>query len=158
MYRHIFTVLAVVAALFSGYAVVAITDAERNAERQANLASFETCPRQRADAVACARRYGDSDGDGMITAAEIDAVIARYLTIPERTLVWLAQKLGLEDTRTVLAHCDADQDGRISQQDFEASADTCLKDCGRVMKFFKFVCERAERADSESKHARRPKH
>lgn len=120
--------------------------------------SFADCKWQRSGAIDCAQRYLDLNGDEYITRDEIEAGMAKYLTTMERTVVWLAKKLGLEDTDTVLRHCDLDNDGRISRSDFLGSTHTCIATCERVGKFFHFICDRAEEAEHAAAAAAKHNH
>lgn len=151
-------VLALASSIRSGGALAAEDAHELALRRERNAASFATCDHQRSDAVACAMRFADTDHDGAITAAEIDAAKARYLPLAERVGVWLADVVGLETTQAVMRKCDDDGDGRITLDDFERSADSCLADCGRVNLLFKLVCAHAYEEERALAHERYAQH
>lgn len=113
---------------------------------------FETCSHQRVDAVACALRFGDLDGDARISPAEIDTLKRHYLSTMMRVGAWVAEKIGAESTETIMQKCDYDEDGFISASDFEASIDTCLAACSRVNMLFDIICNHA--IEEERMHAR----
>ena len=144
--RWIF-VFALALALCAG--VRAEVDAAVRAQR---AREFETCDYQRADAAACALRYGDTNGDGLVSPAEIDAMKARYLSVVMRAGAWIAAAVG-QSTAVMMRKCDFDGDGYLSRSDFDLSADTCLADCRRVTLLFKYVCSKAIAEERARAHA-----
>lgn len=106
-------------------------------------AAADDCAHRRDEAVACARKYCDLDHDGLISAHEIEEVRARTLHWYERLVAYVTD----ESTAVVMEHCDADGDGYISRADFERTERTCLRDCEAVTAFFKYVCDRARKAE-----------
>lgn len=118
-------------------------DAEILAERAENARGFETCRYQRKDAIACSVRYADTDRDGHISEAEVEAMMQRYLSAPMRLGAWLAATFKRESAGTIVRKCDYDGDGLISRSDFELSFDTCLNKCAKVELFFSLICNKA---------------
>lgn len=114
---------------------------------------FETCAYQRADAADCVLRYGDLDGDDLISPAEADEVKRRYLSWVMRAGAWLAEKIGLESTAAIFKKCDYDRDGFLSRRDFELASETCLVDCARVNQIFEYVCNKAIAEERARAHA-----
>ena len=102
------------------------------------VVAAESCAHSRADGYECISRYGDLDGDGLLTRDEIDVLRARSLHYYERALGWIAG----ETTDTVMLHCDYDGDGVISASDFYASTKTCLRDCNAVESLFEYIFDR----------------
>lgn len=120
---------------------------DRVCQASENERSFVGCEHQREDAIECAQRYGDRNHDRLISSDEVDWMRSHYLSKVERTLVWIAEKFGLDTTREVMEKCDYDGDGAISEEDFALTRDTCLKNCDRVSKLFHFICDRAAAQD-----------
>lgn len=96
------------------------------------------CRYSRELAVACGREVTDMNGDGLITANEIDAARAASIHWYEKPLALLFT----ESTEKIMRDCDMDQDGAISQQDYELSALTCLSTCFVVEKTVDYLCAR----------------
>lgn len=117
---------------------------KRARDRRANALSFETCEYQRSDVISCAIRFGDTNGDAYIDAAEIGALVKRYVGAGARTLLALGSWVGaVESVDVMVKKCDYDGDGRISLSDFERSYETCLAYCSRVKLLYDVVCSRA---------------
>lgn len=101
------------------------------------------CKHERTDAVECAIRYLDLNGDDLLSRHELEMMRHRLLYPHER--------LAMESVATVLAHCDHDKDGYISAWDFEQSKKTCLNTCTKVDMFFEYICERAAKGENHDR-------
>ena len=96
------------------------------------------CQHTRADAHACALKYGDSNGDGRISREEIDNLRSRSLHYWETAISWIAGK----NADAILNDCDVNGDGYLDADDFNQSADACLATCKDITDFFYYVCDR----------------
>jgi hypothetical protein len=101
--------------------------------------SLKHCKYTRESAVKCAQKYADLNGDGLICSAEIEALKAAVLWLPER--IWSM----LHSASNTMEHCDHDRDGYISEHDFYHSTRTCLATCEGLVDFTERICQRAER-------------
>ena len=73
----------------------------------------------------------DRNGDGVLTMDECEFARNCYFNAAER-------QFG-ETCKTVFDRCDCDQDGEITQTDFEMSYFTCLKDCEAGIRIYKYI-------------------
>lgn len=83
------------------------------------------CTYTRADAVDCIARYVDTNGDRVVTVAEIDAARDRYtgplLKLIERVVAWRVDV----STEKILHDCGGRADGTFTEQAFLKSK-TCM--------------------------------
>jgi hypothetical protein len=112
---------------------------EARLPRSAYSDDLRNCQFDRNDAIDCAVKYGDLNGDRLLDANEIVTLKAAMFTILERFVALLYP------VSHIMEHCDADQDGKISESDFDKSLETCLATCDRVTTFNRLVCTRAKR-------------
>jgi hypothetical protein len=103
-------------------------------------ADVRDCDYSRGEALKLARLYGDVDRDNRLCTAEISLYKHKTLYFYER---WL---LALHPNSNIMAHCDLDGDGFITQDEFENSYDTCLHTCEDITMFFQYFLERSERS------------
>lgn len=99
--------------------------------------SLIKCKYSRADAIKCAKKYGDTNNDNAICFREIEQLKDAVLWI------WETIIMSLYPSQNIMKRCDFDQDGYITDEDFENSKDTCLHDCDALHDFFNYVCNRA---------------
>ena len=97
------------------------------------------CAYKREEALRLARIYGDVDLDNRLCSAEISLYKANTLYFYER---WL---LALHPNNNIMDHCDIDQDGYITEEDFANSLDTCLHTCDDITTFFEYFLQRSAR-------------
>lgn len=119
----------------------------------------DVCTPSREEATACARKYVDTDHDGLVTVKELDAARDRNLSWLERMI----SSIAAESNERILAKCDVDGDGFISEQDFAMTNlspaekkdpakinNSCLVKCASIEKFFKYLCKREEAREKEA--------
>lgn len=96
------------------------------------------CPVSREKLIGCIderRSAFDLDGDGALDEGEMRTLFSE--TIPKIYHPFLRRVGGVEST---MKHCDVDQDGRISQKDFDESASTCLASCWKRVGAAQILC------------------
>jgi hypothetical protein len=108
-----------------------------------------SCVFTRADAVACFARHVDTNKDGVISVAEVDAAKERYTGRFMRAIEWLVSwKIDIR-TEKILSDCDYNHDGKFTADDFLRSYKTCVAtQAGLCM--IKKVCDGADAADVEA--------
>lgn len=78
---------------------------------------------EREQAWLCVINVVDTDNNGYIDGAEIDASKAKYLYWYERTLGWI---VGPTRVSEVMKACDANEDGKIDLDDYQATKYMCM--------------------------------
>lgn len=76
------------------------------------------------DCIAGKKEMFDTDGDDALDLEELKTLF--HETIPKTYHPFLKSLGGVEAT---MKHCDVDEDGKISNEDFKHSEDTCLASC-----------------------------
>lgn len=109
------------------------------AYHDANAKSRADCPYNRSDVITVAQKGYDLNGDGLICIDEIITLENHYLSAAEIALLNL-----IETPETIIRRCDCDNDGCISQWDFENSIDTCLRDCPALRRIKYFLGDRVD--------------
>lgn len=99
-------------------------------------ASWLTCSHQRAEVIEYMKRGFDLDNNQMWDIDECEMARQYYFSPMERML---AAKISCED---IFFRCDCDGDGSISQEDFEMSYLSCLRNCDRAMLIKRLVLDR----------------
>jgi len=94
------------------------------------------CAHQRNDTIKYVMKYADLNGDGFVCLAEIERVKSDLLPWEEKILLLFMQ------SDHMMKNC-AGPNGYISLAEFETRADTCLRNCAAVERFFKYFVNRA---------------
>ena len=125
-----------------------------NRHQLARVVSLSECDTSFSEALLCASRWGDSDGDGSVTIDEVEAMRERYLTSFERFISLLKSNKSLmrdcdivgSDPVTGAVDVNAPPDGRIVLEEILSSHSMCLNDCRALTAVYEHICLRAEQA------------
>jgi len=104
---------------------------------------FGNCSFTRDDAIRCAYKWCDRDGDMRISYPEV-------IKMRKDSLSFLEQIFS-EKAQVVMYRCDIDRDGFISIDDFVHSNSTCLKNCKSTTELHQRVCTSLEKKFCEGR-------
>lgn len=96
--------------------------------------------------VECVSEYVDTNSDGIITIAELDAARSRYSSSAQQVASWFASWFtDAVKSETIASNCDTNGDGRLTPSDFSQPTEKCLPNQhDRCM--VKEVCDKAAAA------------
>lgn len=103
-------------------------------EHEADVRSFLESPYKREDAIGWFKMGFDMNGDGGVDIHECEAARSHYLGVLELAFA--------ETCETVMLHCDCDGDGVITEEDFQRSVFTCLRNAQAVKMIDYFLLSR----------------
>lgn len=102
-------------------------------EREANIASLETCKYHRDDVIDAVKELfvlneDDEDCEGSAEDCGLRFTIEDCYAGRHRLLPAIIEPF-VESCETIFDHCDCDADRVITTRDFHTAIDTCLRNC-----------------------------